>query len=78
MINYAIVEELLSERPFWFITIIHEGKQYFLKKYNPNVNGAYWTTDFDSAAGYLNEEYAVKVRDKYFKNRPVDIKKKMV
>jgi len=78
MINYSIVEELLTERPFWFITRDHAGKTYFLKKYNPDINGAYWTTDFDSAAGYLNEEYAVKIREKYFRDKPVDIKKKMV
>lgn len=78
MINYAIVEELLNERPFWFITITHEGQEWFLKKYNPDLNSAYWTKDFDNAAGYLNEEYAVKIKDKYFKGKPVDIKKRMV
>jgi len=56
----------LDKRSFWFLTRKYKGKDYFLKQYKEEINGAYWINNFESAAGYLNEQQANKIKKNFF------------
>lgn len=59
----------LEKRSFWFVTRNYNGKDYFLKSFKENINGAYWISDYNLAAGFLNQIHALKIKDDHFSDR---------
>lgn len=58
----------LEKRSFWFITRKHKGKDYFLKNFKESINGAYWTSDYTLATGYLDQMHAFGMKEDHFRD----------
>lgn len=69
MANIRIDDLELEKRSFWFLTMEHNGKNYYMKKHNKDANCTQWTKDINFATGFLNALHATKIKQDHFKHR---------